>query len=155
MLSLIEVECPHCGAKGQIVVPPVGSIIIGPCPQCDELVIVFCGQVLALDRAIMETHDREKRQDHVVEVLMEFLRDRVEKLMLDQEMLESHALEENEMAQELEDFAEAGSLLLDDEKIAPAVVEAQMISQGEFQRFLDVDLNLLDNTAYFKSVFGQ
>ena len=27
MLSLIEVECPHCGARGQIMIPPVGSII--------------------------------------------------------------------------------------------------------------------------------
>ena len=154
MLSLIEVQCPHCSAKGQIVVPPVGSIIIGPCPRCTELVVVFCGQVLALDRATMEDGSLEERREHVVGVLTEFLQDRVHKLMEDQELLEAHALDDGE-----------GEGLLEPEDVSAALGEtvqetateehASGISSSEMERFIQVDLKLLDNTAYFKSVFDE
>ena len=73
MLSLIEVQCPHCGARGQIMMPPVGAIIIGPCPQCNELVVVFCGHVLPLEKEIMETGEVEERREHLLHVLTDFL----------------------------------------------------------------------------------
>lgn len=149
MLSLIEVQCPHCGARGQIVVPPVGSIIIGPCPQCKELVAVFCGQVLPLERAVMESGALDERRDHVVGVLTEFLHDRVHKLMEDQELLEAHALDEGDgasmMAEERPDEA-IGTTSEPEEA-------GENISQNELDRFVQVDLKLLDNNAYFKSVF--
>ncbi len=148
MLSLIEVQCPHCGAKGQIVVPPVGSIIIGPCPQCKELVVVFCGQVLPLDMRTMESGTLEERKEHVVGVLMEFLEDRVHKLMEDQELLEAHALEEREAQPESDD---AGSVPA---STGPEEAAAGDISEGELQHFVQVDLKLLDNSAYFRSVFN-
>ena len=83
MQSLIEVQCPHCGARGQIVVPPVGAIIIGPCPQCSELVVVFCGYILALDKETMESGTTDDRREHLLGVLTEFLQDRITRLLSD------------------------------------------------------------------------
>ena len=148
MLSLIEVQCPHCGAKGQIMVPPVGSIIIGPCPQCKELVVVFCGQVLALEKQIMENGPLEERQEHLLSVLNDFLRDRVTKLMSDAEKGgESRMNDGFDAPEEAAEGPEA------DSENTTALPEGS-ITQTELDRFLEVDLKLLDNKAYFKSVFG-
>ena len=146
MLSLIEVQCPHCGARGQIMVPPVGAIIIGPCPQCNELVVVFCGHVLPLDKETMENGTTEDRRDHLLQVLTEFLQERIVKLLSDD--LEFEEGEFRDPASlESGSQAEAASSGEADEP------QANPISQTEFERFTDVDLKLLDNKAYFKSVF--
>jgi len=129
------------------MVPPVGAIIIGPCPQCNELVVVFCGHVLALDKEIMENGSTDDRRDHLLSVLTEFLQDRIAKLLSDDvEMLDGQLGEEG-----IEDYGAsgAGNVSSGDE---PAGKESP-ISQTEFERFTDVDLKLLDNGAYFKSVF--
>ncbi len=137
MVSLISVQCPHCGAQGQILLPPVGSIIIGPCPECKELVAVFCGQVLPLKKEIMENASLDEKRSHLLEVLTDFLHERVGKLMTDEDAI-SESLEEYD-----------GPPL----EFEQAEKPAEEISQNEVDQFLDVDLKLLDNKAYFKSVF--
>lgn len=143
MVSLISVQCPHCGAQGQILLPPVGSIIIGPCPECKELVAVFCGQVLPLDKHIMENADVDEKRSHLLEVLTDFLEDRVGKLMTDDGAIP-------------EDYEEYDGPEPDSEEpeLPASKQVAKEISQGEVDQFLDVDLKLLDNQAYFKSVFN-
>ena len=143
MLSLIEVQCPHCGARGQIMIPPVGAIIIGPCPQCKELVVVFCGQVLPLEKALMESSSAEDRQEHLLSVLTEFLRDRIGRIMSQPSDAEDTGMDDQfetpeEQANEQETESATGE-----------------ITQNELERFVEVDLKLLDNTAYFKSVFDE
>lgn len=147
MLSLIDVQCPHCGAQGQIMLPPMGSIIIGPCPQCKELVVVFCGQVLALDKQIMENADIRERRDHLHAVLSEFLHERISKLMTD-EKGGGTASDSGESATGESEADESPALE------QPVAESEPAITEGEFERFLDVDLKLLDNKAYFRSVFG-
>lgn len=130
------------------MIPPIGSIVIGPCPQCKEFVVIFCGQVLPLEKAIMEGEDLAARRDHLLSVLTEFLRDRIGKLM--------HAepsSEEGAMSDELE--------LPGDEHEGPEFEgepkprDLGAITQQEVDRFTEVDLKLLDNKAYFKSVFEK
>jgi hypothetical protein len=151
MLSLIEVQCPHCGARGQIMVPPVGAIIIGPCPQCSELVTVFCGQVLPLEKAVMESGSIEERREHLLETLNEFLRDRIERLITDEESAE----ENDDETAEFEAAAEAElAEPAPEQKAKPALSGPGPITQNEFDQFMDVDLKLLDNKNYFDSVFG-
>ncbi len=129
------------------MVPPVGAIIIGPCPQCNELVVVFCGHVLALDKETMENGSTDDRREHLLSVLTEFLHDRIAKLLSDDvEMIDGEVGEEG-----AEDYGASGAGNASaDEKRAG---EESPISQTEFDRFTDVDLKLLDNKAYFKSVF--
>lgn len=157
MLSLIEVECPHCGARGQIMVPPVGAIIIGPCPQCKELVVVFCGQALPLDRALMEGGSTEERQEHLMSVLTQFLGDRISNLFQEEGFGPEEAM--NDDFESLNEETSADDGVPDDgapddgapEPKTPRKVSE--ITQSEFKRFIEVDLKLLDNPAYFRSVF--
>lgn len=139
MLQLIEVQCPHCGARGQIMVPPIGAMIIGPCPQCKEMVVVFCGQVLALDKNIMQGGEIDERREHLMAVLTDFLRDRVGKLLSD------NAPAEDEEEEAAEAAAPAQTPLLQN--------QTGPISDAEIHRFMSIDLKLLDNDAYFRSVF--
>jgi len=135
------------------MVPPIGSIIIGPCPQCKELVAVFCGQVLPLDNFIMESGSVEERHEHLVGVLTNFLHDRIGRMLSDEADSENDDFVTDELNG---DFAPEDEI--DEEYSVPAPIqdtskEKAPISQSEFDRFTDVDLKLLDNKAYFKSVF--
>ena len=126
------------------MIPPVGAIIIGPCPQCKELVVVFCGQVLPLEKAIMESGSVEDRQEHLLSVLTEFLRDRIGKIM--SQPLDA---EDTGMDDQFETPEEQAN-----EQDAESATTGE-ITQNELDRFVEVDLKLLDNTAYFKSVFDE
>lgn len=161
MQSLINVECPHCKTRGQIMVPPVGSIIIGPCPQCSELVVVFCGQVLPLDKALMQDGGIDARRAHLLAALNGFLEERISALMTDDFVLDTRAMDNtsDDANAEGTDFEEIEEVYMEDVSVSSAKAaeadENQTITQSEVDRFTDVDLKLLDNKAYFKSVFGS
>lgn len=150
MLSLIEVQCPHCGARGQIMMPPVGAIIIGPCPQCNELVVVFCGHVLPLEKQIMETAGIEERREHLLHVLTEFLQERIGKLMTEESEADSEGYE---TADEDSESATPEASVEAETPKTPKPEPTTPISESEVERFASIDLKLLDNKAYFKSVF--
>lgn len=127
------------------MVPPVGAMIIGPCPQCKEMVVVFCGQVLALDKEIMQGGELVERREHLMSVLTTFLQERVGKMLSDG--VPSEDEDEDEDSGVL-----AEEMLGEHEGAAPGD-RPGLISEAELQRFSAVDLKLLDNDAYFRSVF--
>lgn len=150
MLSLIEVTCPHCGARGQIMLPPVGSIIVGPCPECQELVVIFCGQVLPLKKDIMVAGSLSEKRDHMMAVLTGFLSGRIAQIITDDfgsEVAES-----------------AGDSVADSPLPQPASpLDPEMrlmypapnpISEDELDDFKLNELKLLDNPDYFRAIFG-
>ena len=148
MLSLIEVKCPHCGAQGQIMLPPLGAIIVGPCPECQGMVVVFCGRVMPLDSGIMTTGSLEEKQEHLLEVLGTFLQERIKRLF-------TNKIEDKpEPVQDDLGIHEESSLMQ-----APGAIsltggdQPDMISDEEFSRFISTDLKLIDNPKYFKAVF--
>ena len=148
MNSLLEVQCPHCNAKGQIEVPPVGAVIIGPCPHCQEYVVVFCGQTLALDKTLMTDAPIDERREHLLGVMNDFLRERISSLLTEEMGIESVS-----PVDDLSDF-DADEDSFEFTEIVDAKIDAE-ISQTEVDQFMDVDLKLLDNRAYFNSVFGN
>ncbi len=147
MLSLMEIQCPHCGAKGQMVVPPMGAIVIGPCPTCQGLLMVFCGQVLPLDRDLMAHGTRREKHAHLMTVLTGFLNERIADLVQqttpdqDGEAGDETSIDDDDLV------VEASSIETNEAN--------QRISQLEFDQFVEVDLKLLDNKAYFEAVFGK
>ncbi len=145
MLSLIEVKCPHCGAQGQIMLPPLGAIIVGPCPECDGMVAVFCGRVLPLDTEIMRQGAVEEKKGHLLEVIGVFLQDRIERLFGDG--AESKKVLSDEM--ELEGTSGSHAEKVDLFGNAPT----GPITSEEVASFLNVDLRLIDNEEYFRAVF--
>ena len=153
MLSLIEVQCPHCQARGQIMLPPLGSIIVGPCPECNKLVAIFSGKVLPLDQEIMQQQEVEAKKDHLRQILGNFVEDRVEKLF--SRMEQQHDFDEEGFPESEEGmFTDADASELTDKRIDIFGNQPQgVISHEEVQTFVDIDLKLLDNKEYFKAVF--
>lgn len=145
MLSLIEVTCPHCAARGQIMLPPLGAIIIGPCPECSGMVAVFCGQVLPLDNAIMTGGTGAEKRDHVGLVLGNFVQERVARLFSG----DSAQPESNPAAE----YAEATDFEATPHDGDPRPTSSALITTEEVDSFVNVDLRLLDNPAYFKAIF--
>ena len=149
MLSLIEVKCPHCGARGQLMLPPLGALIVGPCPECQGLVVVFCGRVLPLEKELMLNGSFSERRDHLMGVLTSFLEARVVQLLK-----EADSPEEEDMEATPDDgmpHARNTSGEVYPEKHRES---GEQITEVEMADFVRVDLNLIDNTDYFNAIFG-
>ena len=137
MLHLVSVTCPHCGAHGQIVVPPIGAIIIGPCPECEELVCIFCGKCLAIDKAIMINGTVAEQQAHLLSVLAQFVKESIDQM-----------------------FSEDGPGVASNS--SPSVGQQSAargpITATEFSDFLRIDLGIhtpLDNAEQFHRIFDD
>jgi len=161
MLSVIEVTCPHCGARGTIMVPPVGSVLIGPCPLCKEMVVLFAGRVMALDKDIMLGDDSGAKRDHLMDVLTEYIRERVDEIFASGDAV-ALSVHEDEYEDEIlgEDAAGPGEELprgkhLD---IHPTIDSSSLlgpISRQEVDDFLRIDVPLLAKDEYFRVFFGR
>ena len=158
MLSLIEVKCPHCGAQGQIMLPPLGAIIVGPCPECQGMVVVFCGRVMPLDRDIMTAGTPEDKQEHLLEVLGVFLQERIKRLFASRPAdTEADAEEPDTSPMPAQD--DLGEYDEDSASQAPGPIsltgkpQPAIISDDEFDQFINTDLKLIDNPKYFRAVF--
>lgn len=137
------------------MVPPVGSVIIGPCPKCTKLVVIFCGQALPLDKDVMNSDSMEDRREHLLAVLNEFLRERITGILAEEAQFEEmQPVDDAELGDFIADDAPADETEVGFESVE-ASEDAQNISQHEVDQFTEVDLKLLDNRAYFKSVFGD
>ncbi|MEA3366386.1 MAG: hypothetical protein U9Q79_12165 [Candidatus Hydrogenedentes bacterium] len=68
------VTCPHCG-KTRIVTTkiPRDVVVVFPCPECHELVVLFRGKVVGLKRDILQNGTKEERRNHIAEIVEEFL----------------------------------------------------------------------------------
>ena len=140
MLSVIEVKCPHCGANGQLMVPPLGSIIVGPCPECRELVAVFCGHVLPLDKKIMINGTSDARREHLMAGITDFLDSRIAKL-IDDSSDNSECVANHQFGNDVQYF--------DDDEVTEGI-----ISDDEIEHFKDTELQLIDNKDYFELFFS-
>ena len=152
MLSLIEVTCPHCSARGQIMLPPLGAIIVGPCPECHGMVAVFCGRVLPLDKTLMHSDEVEVKRAHLNDVLGNFLHDRIDQLFGGPDVGGETTYDDMKPTER----APAPGTPTRLGKIDPYGNEhAAPISQEELESFKNVDLRLLDNPDYFKAIFDE
>ena len=144
MLSVVEIKCPHCGAVGQVIVPPMGQITIGPCPRCQELVVLFEGRVFALRKETMIYGTCEQKRRHLFTILTEYLREQVEDLIPD----------DSEFLGPPEDEVKPKRSR---RKSKPTIRnrKASRISKQEIEDFLRIDIPLLAKKDYFEQCFGQ
>lgn len=174
MLSFIDVTCPHCSASGKIIMPPPGSVVIGPCPRCGKPVVLFHGWALPLDSGIMESGNVENIRRHVKEVLNRFISDRVDRLidfMASNRPTQKDEETVGESAPGLDDTGVPKSPNennSDDVTILQAMVmrfrkqmgrarhraKDEKITDQEVQQFVQEELNKIDDSDYFKSIFG-
>lgn len=152
MLSMVQVTCPHCGVQGQIMLPPFGAIIVGPCPNCEELVVVFCGRVLPLDKETMVNGTHAEKHAHLKEVLVAFMNDRITKVVdqLTPEVTEGlHDYTPEEEYSSPPDYMEPK--LRREPDYTP--LSDKSISDNELDKFLRFDLPRIDNKDYFRAIF--
>ena len=127
MIALLKIHCPHCGVAGQVLMPPPGAIIIGPCPECSHLLAIFAGEALPLDDEIMNNSEIKDKYAHVMQVLSKFVEEQVRQCFSQGNMEEkSH---------------DSGQKELDD--------ELRPITEVEIQRFVEEELRDLDSPDFF------
>lgn len=149
MLSLIEVKCPHCGAHGQIMLPPVGTIIIGPCPECQGLVVVFCGHVLPLAKEVMARGSIAEKRDHLLSVLTQFIRERVELMIAEESASDEAGTPTDSETEQGTSSTNVGATESKPQRIVHAP-----ITDEEMQAFSRIELKRLDDSNYFKTIFN-
>jgi len=133
------------------MLPPMGAIIVGPCPECRGLVAIFCGQALALDKNLMVHGSFEARRSHLMEVISEYLKGRVTELLS----------EDGDMSRESSESAPAKPVRHHHHHRAKqhgmsksSTLEKPPITQDEMDVFRRDEINLLDNGEWFRAIFG-
>ncbi len=137
------VLCPHCKAHRIATAKvPKEVVVVMPCPNCHELVILFRQKAIALDRRVIEKGTMDERKAHLAEVIAEF----IEPGMFDFQVMDPEAASALETD---EDFVEGVDAHESEEE-----GEDQPISQLELDRFVKIDLKRIDDPVYFRRHFG-
>ena len=130
--------CPHCGATRIVTSQvPKDVVVVMPCPNCHDLVVMFRAKVIALSRRIIEQGSFEEKKAHISEVIAEFL---------DPSLFV--------MPSEMPDDGELPLPLDDEPDDSDADLQIAPISQGEVDEFLRVGLKQIDDFEYFKKNIG-
>jgi hypothetical protein len=146
------------------MLPPVGAIIVGPCPECHNMVVIFAGKALALDNDIIQDGNATERRDHIMQVLIAFLEERITKLVAADDRPggeppagpTSNEMEPGALEAGVESKLEPPAM--DSEEEAPRINPygnrtTAPISRSEVDSFVNVELQLIDDKDYFKAVF--
>lgn len=105
------------------------------CPNCTELVVVFRQHAAGLSRRVIEQGSLTEKRDHIAEIITEFLEPSMFQFPLPG-------------AEDNADGAETPANPVGDSPLRGP------ISQKEFEQFVRVDLNKIDEAQYFKKFFG-
>ena len=148
MFPVIEVQCPYCKATGQIMTPPLGSIIVGPCPRCNEMVLLFDGSVIPLDKDIVIGGTAEEKKQHLLEAIVDVTATKIDELIDAGELGRGSKDTKSQTSGSETPNASA-------KRISPSVrdEEASFISRQEVRDFVNIDLHLIDSKDYFDKVF--
>ncbi len=130
------VACPHCGTKRIVARVPKDWVAILKCPNCNELVVLFRGKVIGVDRDTLEHGSFEDRKSHIAEVITEFLEPGM--FGLDSDEKEPASRDGEELVVEAEVDAS----------------DSRPISKREMDRFIRFDLQRIDEETYFKRHFS-
>lgn len=142
-----EMICPHCQSKdfgsNQASRVPKGVVAVMPCPDCAELVVRFKNKLIALNKDVLCNGTKEERTLHLADVIAEFM----EEGILNIEMFQSPQFNP-------EDIAQPGGEAIEVEIEGDEQTEdIPPISDDELRRFIDFDLDKLDNVDYFRKNF--
>ncbi|HNV20085.1 MAG TPA: hypothetical protein PLB67_09815 [Candidatus Hydrogenedentes bacterium] len=141
-----EVTCPHCG-KTRIMTTriPRDVVVMLPCPECHELVVLFRGKAIPLNREVLRNGTKEERRNHIAEIVEECLPPELFSEVVNW------------------DFTDAGlPIAFGDRKVRRrrrgAAPEEdgrdRPITDEEVARFRKFELHRIDEPRYFKKYFG-
>ena len=136
------VTCPHCGNHRHVTKVPRDVVVVLPCPACGELVVLFRDKVIALSRRIIEEGTLDEIKAHLANVIAEFL---------EPGMFRMSGAKPDVPKKEAAAAEDADS---DGEGPEESDTRRGPISRAEREYFVKVELNQLDDSAYFKKHFG-
>ncbi len=145
MFPVIEVQCPYCKATGQIMTPPLGSIIVGPCPRCNEMVLLFDGSVIPLDKDIVAGGTPEEKKQHLLEAIVDVTATKIDEL-----------IDSGDLGSKPNGYTPGRETTKSrPTQVTPSVrnEEAPYISRQEVRDFVNIDLHLIDSKDYFDKAF--
>ena len=138
------VICPHCKNHRLVTTSlPKDVIVVIRCPACHEYVVLFREKVVAVSRDILKNGSNEERRTHLAQVIDEFLEPDMFVQSSDPDSSEKNV----ESGDETEDpFTEL--------EVGDSGSPTGPISQQEFRHFVQVELKLINDPAYFRKHFG-
>ena len=139
-----QMNCPHC--RKENIAPedvPNGVVAIMPCPNCSQLLVRFHDKVIALNKDILVNGSKEERTFHIAEVIAEF----IDEIGINFDMMYPHMFGQSPKIQNLDDGEEEEIEVVD---VTRHHQTENPISDDEAQRFIDFELNAMDNIDYFK-----
>lgn len=167
MQPFIYVQCPYCDSRGQLVVPQVGAVLVAPCPRCRELVLVFAGTALPLDKHVFLHGEPDEQRAHLAETVAGHLVERL-RALVDHRLTEdpdgiltvgdtalSAAEEPN-----ADPAADAEVETAGDDAAPPRIPSFKSdrpltpISDEEVRDFLGIDLHLIARKVHFDRLIG-
>lgn len=138
---IIEVQCPHCGNRGTIPMPPLGALIIGPCPNCREFVMIFCDYVIPLEKGVLLNAPAQEKHKYLLAKLCQCLSEKIEKVV--------EQIKPKDWEGGLKQFEEE----IDEDWYTQDGPPDGMITSEELLDFKKRELRLIDNKEYFKTHF--
>lgn len=139
---VLDVRCPHCQAQGRLALPRPSVLLIGPCPVCHELVLIFAGETFPIDTRTFESGGVSDKKAYLENILGDFIRQSV------QQIFASPGNTKSSSPPHSDPFS--------DPRRASRVDRPKQgrITDSEFERFVSEDLQALDNPRYFEDIFG-
>lgn len=132
-----RLACPHCGNRHMVRVGAARDVIlVAPCPACHELVVLFRSKAIGLSRKILAEGTISEQKAHLAEVIAKF----IEPGLFAQHFGDPPHPNQSS-APEVRGEIRSGN-------------ESPPIQQSEVDKFVEIDLECLDDPAYFKRHFG-
>lgn len=145
------VTCPHCGHRHVVASQvPKDVVVVMPCPACSDLVIMFRNKVVGMKRQVVEEGSFDDKKAHIAEVIAHFLEPGMlwpDGVMTGEPDMDAEPFDGEELAPPLEAD-------LDEVEEAPSADGGTPISQGEVDHFVTIDLQRIDDAAYFRKYFS-
>jgi hypothetical protein len=138
-----RILCPHCqNRKLPTSRVPKDVVVVMPCPECSELVVLFRSKALALDRRILQSGSHEERKMHIAGIIAEFLEPGLMKF----------AFQEPSLATEFgDDDDDDDAISLSDTDVEDDTVP---ISEDDVKDFARIHLRRIDDGDYFRRHLG-
>ncbi|HOV32218.1 MAG TPA: hypothetical protein PLX23_02495 [Candidatus Hydrogenedens sp.] len=148
MLSFVDVRCPHCGAQGKIVLPPLGTILIGPCPACKGMLALFNGSVLPLDNKIILEGTIDEKKKHIIEIFSSFIEDKVDDFF-NPKKEESFTSDSENRTESFDSEYKIGEYSLHKAK------KKKPITSEELLNFKESEIDSINNPEIFRKYFSN
>lgn len=112
-----------------------------PCPACHELIVMFRGKTIGINRAIIENGTFDERRHHFAEIFAQCFENGIfnpGEFLRTLGMPPSQSSGEDRLGDAPESEAETTGA----------------ISEDEMERFVNIELHCLDDAEYFHKHFG-